>query len=211
MKNIGLLIAGLFWIQTLSAQFQSTDRRFLGGIVAGLNLSQIDGDAEAGFNKMGLNVGARGGVILSKKWEIAIEMLFSQKGSQSRMIQGVPRNIKCNLNYLEIPLEVCFKDWEISDGDAGKSYMRIMASAGLSYNYLMGGSLFLNPSQETLDRFRKYEVAMRFSASVFFTRNWALNLGWTRSITSITGKDSAGNNWGSAVNRMLLLRAFYMF
>lgn len=49
MKNIGLLIAGLFWIQTLSAPIQSTEKRFLGGIVAGLNLSQIDGDAESWF------------------------------------------------------------------------------------------------------------------------------------------------------------------
>lgn len=211
MKKIVLLILGLALAGTSFAQFKATEQRFLGGIVAGLNFSQIDGDAEAGFNKMGVNAGVRGGFILSKRWQIGMEMLFAQKGSQSRMIQGAIRNIQCNLNYFEIPVEVCFRDWEINDAEKGTSYMRIMATAGFSYNYLIGGKLFLSGLDQTIDRFRKNEVAFRATVSVFFTRNWALNVGWSRSITSITGKDTSGNNWGSAVNRLLILRALYMF
>jgi len=58
-------------------------------MVAGINASQINGDAEAGYHKVGLNIGARGGAILGEKWEAALEILLSQQGSQARQVKGL--------------------------------------------------------------------------------------------------------------------------
>lgn len=200
----------LLAVQTLSAQAKREGGTFEATAIAGFNMAQIDGDQDAGFNKLGLNLGGRIGISLSKKTEIAMELLFSQKGSQNRYVRGVPRNLQCTLNYIEIPLEFSFRDWEITNSETQEKYMRIYFSAGASYSRLVGGTLDISGVREDLSRFRTNEVMMMFSGSVFLTKNWGFNLRWSRSLTSIT---QSGNNggWGNAVNRMITIRALYKF
>ena len=62
MKNLTVFPIFLF-VVIMSAlparaqQYQETmpDRRFIGGVVGGINLTQVDGDKLAGFNKIGFN------------------------------------------------------------------------------------------------------------------------------------------------------------
>jgi hypothetical protein len=52
---------------------ESEVRTFNATIIAGINASQIDGDFTAGYNKIGLNVGAKAGILLAKRWETGFE------------------------------------------------------------------------------------------------------------------------------------------
>ncbi len=199
------------FVSTAWAQGRGETQRFTATAVAGMNLAQIDGDQIAGFDKIGVNVGARAGIRITKSFEISTEILFSQKGSQSKFRSGVPREVQCNLNYVEIPIEFNFRDWEVKNDEDQSSYMRIALGGGFSYSRLLGGKLVINGIDESLERFRNSDVMFMFSGSVFFTRNWGLNIRWARSLVPMTVTDNAAANWGKAVNRMITVRALFAF
>jgi hypothetical protein len=164
-------------------------RTFSATIIAGLNASQIDGDNTAGYRKIGLNVGARAGVILSEKWESSFEILFSQQGAQSQLIKGIPRAFKCQLNYISVPLLIHFKDWEIVN-EKNQLYQRFWFGAGISYNRLMSGyiddlngKIFI--ADITGNPFRKNHVTLMADINFFFTRNWGINLRYERAPMNI--------------------------
>ncbi|MCB0556047.1 MAG: hypothetical protein KDD02_21045, partial [Phaeodactylibacter sp.] len=83
MKKIQLFLAVLFLLFTVSLSAQTTgpERRFEGGLVAGFNMSQIDGDLLHGFHKLGFNAGGRVNALLNERWRIGLELLFSQQGA----------------------------------------------------------------------------------------------------------------------------------
>ncbi len=216
---IQLLLAGFclgLFINNAQAQ-KERQRRFSASVVLGANVSQIDGDGEAGFNQLGLNAGGRANIYLAKRWDISTEILFSQKGSQSDFVRGVPRNMQCRLNYVEIPVQVNFKDWEISDIDNGGSYMRMVFGAGLSYGRLLGGYSVIGGAEQDMAQFKTSDISILFSGTAYLNRHWGINIGWSRSVISTT-VNSPANPWlnssnpnGSAVNRSILLRLFYTF
>lgn len=203
-----LLLAGAMQAQ---AQANKPQRTFSGTAVAGFNMSQIDGDAHAGYDKLGLNIGGRIGIGLAKKVEMTLEILYSQKGAQSKFVRGQPRTLSCRLDYIELPVEVHFRDWQITNPETQESYMRVRFGAGLSYSRLMGGKLDVDGLEQDMDRFRDHDLMMMFSGTFYFTRNWGLNLRWSRSLLSITNVTTQSSLWPNAVSKQISLRAFFTF
>ncbi len=99
-----------------------------GAVLAGMNLTQVDGDEIYGFNKVGINLGAAAIVPFADKWEASIETIFSQKGSY----QGPHNNdsltgeYRLRLNYLEVPVLVHFNDKNKVIFGAGFSWGRLV-------------------------------------------------------------------------------------
>ena len=81
-KRLLLFIAFLCLLGAATAQPSTEGRRFIAGLVAGVNLSQIDGDDLVGYDQIGLNAGARVATVLSPRWQLSMELLFSQQGSR---------------------------------------------------------------------------------------------------------------------------------
>ncbi|MEL6944126.1 MAG: hypothetical protein AAFO82_15815, partial [Bacteroidota bacterium] len=71
MKKIFLIIFTLLIVSVLQAQ-----QRFKGAVVAGMNVSQIDGDLLFGFNKFGFNGGVQVSTIFTERWEMSVELLY---------------------------------------------------------------------------------------------------------------------------------------
>jgi hypothetical protein len=109
---------------------------FNGGLVLGLNASQINGDNAAGFTKLGLKGGIQGVVNMKERWNLVLEFLFSQRGSVDESDyfgqDGIFTEIK--LNYFEIPIYVEFLDWKVDD------YYKMHFIAGFSYGLLRNAS-----------------------------------------------------------------------
>jgi hypothetical protein len=57
-------------------------QRIKGAVIAGMNLSQVDGDEVYGYNKVGLNAGASAILPVGKWFSFSIETVYSQKGSK---------------------------------------------------------------------------------------------------------------------------------
>jgi len=111
MKYILLL---LFLPCVLHAQL------FKAGIVTGLNLSQIDGDALGGYDKLGLNVGVIADIYVAETWSVSIEILYAQKGASTGIFRNSLDNpsspdfgnppYRWRWDYIELPLIVHYND-----------------------------------------------------------------------------------------------------
>ena len=60
----------LITFQTVVAQKNEEEGRFTASVIAGINFSQIDGDEDGTYSKVGFNGGARGGVRFGKNMEL---------------------------------------------------------------------------------------------------------------------------------------------
>jgi hypothetical protein len=98
-------------------------QRFSGGIVAGFNASQIDGDFFYGYNKAGLMGGAFVFTEFNEKWKGQMEIKYSAKGSAtSKNDAQFQKNL---LRYVEVPLILEYK-----------IFKKVQLQAGASFGYL---------------------------------------------------------------------------
>lgn len=99
---------------------------FRAALIGGINLSQIDGDNMAGYDKLGWNVGAKAHAFIAEKWSVAFEILYSEKGARASLIdrQFVPPT-DIRLRYAEVPVMINYHD---PNG--------MIFAAGFSYNQL---------------------------------------------------------------------------
>lgn len=106
-------------------------QKFEGGILGGLNASQVDGDAYSGYKKPGIVAGAYVIANLSRNIFTGMEFKFSQKGSRHIDSLAVDGQIKyiMRLNYAELPVYLGIKTND-----------RISLLFGVSPGYLISGT-----------------------------------------------------------------------
>jgi len=111
-------------------------RVFYGGLIAGANFSQVDGDYYAGYHKIAANVGGIVYAQLKKHVALSMEILYSQKGSKSNEPQPSPGNAAVvvlkygiNANYAEIPVMINYFDKRKSHAGIGVSYSRLVSQS----------------------------------------------------------------------------------
>lgn len=138
---ITIILTGFF--HTVRAQddddephgyYVETPRTFYGGLIAGANFCQVDGDYFAGYHKIGINVGGIAYAQLKKHLALSLEILYSQKGSRSTAPREVPNgdiitNYGINANYAEVPIMINYFDKRRSHFGAGISYGRLVSSS----------------------------------------------------------------------------------
>jgi len=156
---------------------------FKGSIVLGFNAAQLDGDLLAGYNHVGLTGGLKMGIPLKDRLDLNMEMVFSQKGSASRIIRGqagVQR--RTTLNYFEMPIHVSFSDWFIEDED----YYKVSVHSGFSAGYLVGvSSTDTSLGSDDLGGYKKYDLQWLAGFSYDFNRHWGLTVRYTTSMIRI--------------------------
>lgn len=101
-----------------------------GGVIGGFNFTQITGDGEAGFRKIGLNTGLMGIIPIKNKWNIHLEMLYTQKGSRL-VFSPVFQVLK--YNYIEVPVYANFIDRGKYNFGAGITYAQLMEGKTASW------------------------------------------------------------------------------
>ena len=130
MKHFLLII----FLLGITSMF-SFSQRFEGGVLGGLNASQVDGDTYSGYNKPGIVAGGYVQTNLSRTVFVSMELKFAQKGSRhvdSLAIEGQRKYIM-RLNYAEMPLYLGIRTSE-----------KISLLAGLSTGYLISGNEYDN-------------------------------------------------------------------
>lgn len=98
MNDVKLLTLLLLLVLCVSAHSQA----FFGGIAFGGVTSQVDGDHNNGFHKVGFTGGAFVGLELSDIFEVQFEVKYIQKGSRSDADD--PYQFVIRLDYVELPL-----------------------------------------------------------------------------------------------------------
>lgn len=166
----------LFLFLLLSTQLQAqdeSDRRFKAGVVLGVNLSQIDGDALAGYNQPGLNGGLEVTTVLTDRFDVSLEFLFSQKGANKTnddFEAAIIRNIR--LNYVETPVFINFYDWKLRFS-AGGSYARMI-------NYKVVNDFGTDVTESNEYDFVQNVFSLMLGVTYFINNHWAATARWGR-------------------------------
>ncbi|HOY50147.1 MAG: PorT family protein [Prolixibacteraceae bacterium] len=120
-KNLTVIV---FLLATLTVGAQ----RFEGGILAGFNGTQVEGDAYKGYHKPGALAGLWVQTDLAPAVFGGFELKYSQKGARNRLNpkDPVPEKYIMRLDYVDMPV---FAGFRSSD--------RISVIGGVSFGYLV--------------------------------------------------------------------------
>lgn len=156
---------------------------FKGGVIAGLNASQIAGDYLAGYDKLGLMGGAQASFPLKPDMRLAIEFLYSQRGSQTDIIPGQATNFaRIHLAYLELPIIYQYEDWYIEEED----YYRMRFEGGFSYGRLFRVRTSEDPAFENIiDGFVPNDFSFLVGGAYSVGPHLAFNIRYTRSLNRL--------------------------
>lgn len=189
----------VFFIASLSVL---NAQRFTASAVGGINISQINGDGYAGYNKWGLTGGARVSYEVYPKMDMSIEMLYSQRGSRNGN-QEAPFHI--NLNYVEIPLLYSINDW-YNEADG---YYKVRADVGLSYGYLISSTQTLEGFTDALNNLNTHDVSFLVGAGFKLNKQWGLGFRYSRSLYRMYNDDDFEN--AGLLGYFLTVRGEYTF
>ncbi|MEZ4688019.1 MAG: outer membrane beta-barrel protein [Bacteroidia bacterium] len=127
-----------------------------GGWVVGANISQVDGDAQAGYNQVGLSTGAYVQFQLTDWLQVQPEMLYDQLGARSK--DGF---LNTRFNYISFPAMV---NATVSI-DFGDNIRDLNLQAGPVFGVLMSAKDGLNNIPQT-DSYRRLDI--RYAAGATF-------------------------------------------
>lgn len=174
---------------------------FEGGISAGFNFSQVDGDNYAGFNKLGINAGPIVHINFTPNWNVSMEVLFSQKGSRTKPDPNNYNTYYLAMNYVEIPIMANYNDKN-----------RLIFQAGAAYGRLFTVKEEINGIlNNNTEAFYTDEISYIVGGTFLLGENkhWGINARYQGSITAVG--DSPNPTVIGLVNRLLTLRGVYYF
>ncbi|MEQ8706181.1 MAG: outer membrane beta-barrel protein [Phaeodactylibacter sp.] len=200
------IMAGcLFW--SLQAQETGPERRFEAGVVAGLNISQVDGDKLRGFYKFGFQSGIKADAVLSDRWKVGIEILYSQQGARQSKFDVPSSELdvqEIHFNMVEAPVLVHFRDW------------KLQVTAGGSYGNIINYSVTEVTGEDGIEAHPLSQdiFSVILGGSFYFTENWVLDVRWSRWLNSPYSEELAETNEQTLVpwiGRTITVRGCYLF
>jgi hypothetical protein len=186
-------------------------RRFRAGVVGGLNASQITGDDVGGYNRLGVHGGLRAVADLGDKKELLLELLYSQRGSYNKY--GSPKcpngDISIFLQYVEVPVMFCFKDWYKEE----EGYYKVQACGGFSYGRLLRAKALGSCHDDLAENgaFNTNDISIALGADLFSSPNLVFGARWTRSLSLLYDKDKHDPGRNSLRGYFLSFRTAYIF
>lgn len=148
---------------------------FKGGLTAGLTATQIDGDANGGFNKLGFTSGIYVFTDLNEKSALQFEMNYIQKGSRKKATKYDPFYWAIRLNYIELPFLYKYH------------YKKLYYEAGLSYGRLINQK-FIYLYYQNEDQFKSNELGYLLGLSYHLSDNICFETRYSRSLLPVRDK-----------------------
>ena len=184
-------------------------QRFKAGIVGGLNASQIRRDDVGGYNRLGVQGGLRAVIILADRYDVNIEMLYSQRGSYAK--DGCWYNNTGSLHiatqYIEIPVVFSYKDW-LHEED---NYYRLQASMGFSYGRLINTRVEASCAHDGFgDFFNEDDVSYTVGVEYFTSPKFSLGMRWSHSLNLLYNREKAPVINGSTDDNPNSLRGYFL-
>jgi hypothetical protein len=193
MKKIHIVLF-LFLASSLSTQAQ----RFKGGILAGINASQIDGDTWGGYYKMGPVGGVYVKTDFVDKWGGQLEIKYSSRGSANGF--GVAYPLKIRLQYIDLPVLATYEAIE-----------NLKIQAGISFNYLFDAQWYDGGWSDSWDfPPNTLETSLAFGVNYHFFKSFDMNIRYSYSLLPIRAKEST-DNWsvGAWFNNVVTFALYF--
>ena len=144
-------------------------QKFEGGFFGGFSASQIDGDQNSGYNKLGITAGAYTTLMINKNFNWKAEIRYIQKGSY------IPATYyKTSLQYAEVPLIIQYYFNE-----------RLFIEGGIVPEILLATKVEdpsgVNPPS-TINPFHTFELEGTAGVGYFLTENITAGIRLTYSL-----------------------------
>lgn len=200
-KKILLPMLMLFFVQLSFAQ------RFEGGLIAGFNATQVEGDNFKGYNKPGILAGFFVQTDVAPAVFAGMEIKYSQKGSRRRIKKDDPDPQKyiMRLGYVDVPLFVGFRT-----NDRGA------VVAGVSAGYLIHDGEFDEYGAfppEDQNAFNNLDLQPFLGFQFDMLDNLKIDLRFALSVLPIRGQpgdDATNYYWlNNQFNNVISLAAYY--
>lgn len=213
-KVILIALFSLVNIPFVSAQYDYDNARPVGGLLAGANFTQVDGDGYKGYNKISP---AGGGILYlpvrnaglpfegTLAW--SMEVLYAGKGAYGSG-SGIATNVqsqKISLVYAEIPLQLNY--W--------RGPRKSIYGAGFALGYLGASAeeISMVSGQVYNFPFRKLDVSFLATASLHIGYGFFVSPRFQYSLASIRKPDAALSSFGRAeqFNNVWSIKLMYLF
>lgn len=160
--------------------FQLNAQTFEGYLAFGSNITEANltqsGNRQVG-TRIGLNIGPGVSAVLSQRWELNLEMLYSQNAHYSEIIETPPIALnRLRLHHVEVPVNLGYR-FNI-EKDKEESFYKRRISAGIAYARLFRHAVLAVDGTDLTNAVRfKQENAVLFniSATSLFSKSLALN------------------------------------
>lgn len=198
---INKLILALLFLVTGSIALA---QRFDGGILAGVNGTQVEGDTYRGYNKPGILGGFFVETDLSPVVFMAMEIKYSQKGSRNKVTPKNPEKYIMRLGYIDIPVYAAFRTSEWG-----------AVVAGLSTGFLVHSQEMDEYGEfpkESRNAFNTLDLQPFLGFQFGLTDNIKADLRFALSVLPIRGQPGEGTNYywlNNQFNNVISLAAYY--
>lgn len=202
MKRIKILIISFLCIAFGQTILQS--QTFDAGIAAGFNISQIDGDALIGWNRIGAYAGPIVSINAARKWQVTTGILFSQLGSARDRFDAIGDYDKYRVNFVEVPATLRFLDWLGEDDDG--EYFRAGFEAGFSYGRLINHKAVAVSGEDISDAqdLNPNAFNIEFGGTYFVHSDLAVNVSFARQLNDMDNRSGS-----FLVNRSINVAVYY--
>ncbi len=200
-KKIFIPFILLFLVNIAAAQ------RFEGGLLAGYNATQVEGDAYKGYNKPGIVAGAYIQTDVAPAVFMGMEIKYSQKGSRFRQKSQNedPDKYIMRLDYVDLPV---FAGFRTSDKGA--------IVAGASLGYLVKGKEYDEYGEfvpEDQNAFNNFDLQPFIGFQFDMVERVKLDLRFAYSVLPVRGlpgEDATNYYWlNNQFNNVISLALYY--
>lgn len=183
-----------------------------GALIAGFNISQVDGDEAFGYHKAGLQIGAAAIIQIDKKWSLSLENVFNQKGSwqRARFVDSLDGSYKLHFNYVEVPLMLYYTDKERITVGTGFSWGRLVSVEEYKNSFRVGSTTLLEGPYKQNDWSVLFDLRFRLYKSLKMNIRYAYSIvpiATREVIDSKSGKPNIRNQYNNTGS----IRLMYIF
>ena len=198
IKKIFIPILFVLLVNVVFAQ------RFEGGLLAGFNATQVEGDTYKGFHKPGLVAGFFVQTDVAPAVFLAMEIKYSQKGSRNKVKPKEPEKYIMRLGYIDIPIYAAFRT-----NDRGSII------GGISTGFLVHSAEFDEYGEfpkEDQNAFNTIDLQPFIGFQFDFLDNIKVDLRFALSVLPVRGQPGEGTNYywhNNQFNNVISLALFY--
>ncbi len=158
---------------------------FLGGVLVGINTSQITGDDLGGYNKLSPTLGGFIRLKLDEKIALQLEIAYLGKGSHKniRPKDSIPTLYLLRLHYIEVPLVFQYDYSDKLNFESGPSFGIFFGSREEDTFGDMSG---IYSSRE---QFKPFDLSFTVGGTWKFNETWSFNIRSANSIFPVRNHD----------------------
>lgn len=183
-----------------------------GTVIAGGNLTQVEGDETKGWRQFGFN-GGLGAIIPfgeNRNWGFNLEALFSQKGSYQKAAfdDSITNEYRLRLNYFEVPVYFTYTDKDVISFGLGGYFARLVSfneydNRGSEYPYSE------YPEFHDMDLGFLIDARVRIWKHLHFNVRYSQTIGFIRTMTFYPATGNPIER--KQLNQSIGLRFIYIF